>query len=108
MQEALVVAGAGMAGLCAAVRATELGARPVVLEKGARAGGSMLLSSCVVWCYREWDEFRRQCPAGDEALQRLVWEGFDDAIAWLRARGAPVVSERTGNPLTTGVRFDPV
>jgi NADPH-dependent 2,4-dienoyl-CoA reductase/sulfur reductase-like enzyme len=38
-----------MAGLVAAARARELGAEPVVLEKGNRAGGSMLLSSGVVW-----------------------------------------------------------
>ena len=38
-----------MAGLCAAARARELGGAPVVHEKGSRAGGSMLLSSCVVW-----------------------------------------------------------
>ena len=45
----LVVAGAGMAGLAAAARARELGADVTVLEKGDRAGGSMLLSSGVIW-----------------------------------------------------------
>ena len=56
-----------MAGLCAARRAAgELGASPVVLEKGTRAGGSMLLSSGVIWRYRTFEEFRAQCPGGDE------------------------------------------
>src|SRR5262245_11990980 len=96
-----------MAGLCAAVRASELGAEPVVLEKGARAGGSMLLSSGVAWRHRDWDDFRRECPGGDPALQRLVWERLDDALAWLVTRGARVVARATGNPLTTGMRFDP-
>src|SRR5689334_20649666 len=95
-----------MAGLCVAARAVELGAEPVVFEKGTRPGGSMLLSSGVVWRHREWDDFRRECPDGDPVLQRLVWERLDDAIGWLRARGTPVVAEETGNPLTTGVRFD--
>jgi flavin-dependent dehydrogenase len=54
----LLVAGAGMAGLCAAARARELGGEPVVLEKGTRAGGSMLLSSGMVWRYRSFEEFR--------------------------------------------------
>jgi fumarate reductase flavoprotein subunit len=103
----LVVAGAGMAGLVAAARARELGADVVVHEKGDRAGGSMLLSSCVVWRYRDWDAFRAECPGGDPALQRLVWEGLDDALAWLESLGAPVVTRETGNPRTTGVRFDP-
>jgi succinate dehydrogenase/fumarate reductase flavoprotein subunit len=96
-----------MAGLAAAVRARELGADVLVHEKGERAGGSMLLSSGVVWRYREWDTFRRECPEGDPELQRAVWEGLDEAVAWLESLGAPVVERETGNPLTTGVRFDP-
>ncbi len=96
-----------MAGLSAAVRARELGASPVVHEKGTRAGGSMLLSSCVIWRFRDWDDFRAECPTGDERLQRVVWEELDDAIAWLEALGAPVVAHETGNPRTVGKRFDP-
>ena len=96
-----------MAGLCAAVRARELGAAAAVYEKGSRGGGSMLLSSCVGWRHREWDDFRAECPDGDPALQRLVWERLDDALDWLRRLGAPVVWEETGNPRTTGLRFDP-
>jgi fumarate reductase flavoprotein subunit len=96
-----------MAGLCAAVRARELGASPVVHEKGTRAGGSMLLSSCVIWRFRAWDDFRAECPTGDERLQRVVWEELDDAIAWLESLGAPVVAQETGNPRTVGKRFDP-
>jgi fumarate reductase flavoprotein subunit len=103
----LVVAGAGMAGLVAAARARELGATPAVFEKGDRPGGSMYLSSGVVWRYREWERFRAECPGGDEALQRLVWERLDDDLAWLESLGAPVVQRETGNALTTGLRFDP-
>jgi fumarate reductase flavoprotein subunit len=96
-----------MAGLCAAVRARELDAAPVVYEKGSRAGGSMLLSSCVIWRFREWDDFRAECPTGDERLQRTVWERLDDGIAWLESLGASVVKHGTGNPRTVGKRFDP-
>jgi succinate dehydrogenase/fumarate reductase flavoprotein subunit len=96
-----------MAGLVAAARLRELGAEPVVYEKGTRAGGSMLLSSGVVWRHREWGDFRRECPGGDPALQRLVCDRLDGALEWLRALGAPTVATETGNPLTTGVRFDP-
>ena len=103
----LVVAGAGMAGLVAAVRARELGAEVVVQEKGERPGGSMLLSSGVLWRYRDWETFRDECPGGDPALQRVVWEGLDEALEWLRSLDVPVVDEKTGNPRTTGLRFDP-
>jgi succinate dehydrogenase/fumarate reductase flavoprotein subunit len=96
-----------MAGLCAAARARELGAQPVVLEKGSRPGGSMLLSSGVIWRYRSFEEFRAQCPTGDERLQRLVFERLDEGLEWLESLGGPVVARETGNPLTAGVRFDP-
>lgn len=96
-----------MAGLVAAVRAAELGGSPRLYEKGERLGGSMRLSSGVIWRHREWEEFRRECPAGDERLQRAVWERLDDGLAWLRRLGAPVVRPETGNPRTVGVRFDP-
>ena len=96
-----------MAGLCAAVRARELGAEPVVLEKGTRPGGSMLLSSCVVWRYRTFEDFRAECPGGDEELQRVIFDGFDEALEWLVSLGPKVVWEDTTNPRTTGKRFDP-
>jgi succinate dehydrogenase/fumarate reductase flavoprotein subunit len=96
-----------MAGLVAAARVRELGGEVRLLEKGSRPGGSMLLSSGVVWRYADFDEFRQQCPGGDDVLQRLVWERLDDALDWLEHLGAPVVSPGTANPLTTGRRFDP-
>jgi succinate dehydrogenase/fumarate reductase flavoprotein subunit len=103
----VIVAGAGMAGLCAAARARELGAEPVVLEKGSRPGGSMLLSSCVVWRFKTFEDFRAECQGGDEELQRAVFDGFDDALEWLVSLGPEVVWEDTPNSRTTGKRFDP-
>ena len=67
----------------------------------------MLLSSCVVWRYRDLATFREQCPGGDAELQRQVIERLDEGLAWLRGLGAEVVWEETGNPLTVGLRFDP-
>ncbi len=95
-----------MAGLVAAVRARELGLEPTVIEKGTRVGGSMLLSSGVVWRHLEWEDFRTDCRGGDEVLQRLVWDRLDDALAWLVSLGAEPVWEDTENPRTTGKRFD--
>ena len=103
----LVVAGAGMAGLAAAAEARGLGAEPLVLEKLDRPGGSMRLSSGVVWRHRELDRFLAECPDGDERLQRLLFERLDQDLGWLESLGAPVVERETGNPLTTGTRFDP-
>jgi fumarate reductase flavoprotein subunit len=95
-----------MAGLAAAARARELGAEPLVLEKGDRPGGSMLLSSGVIWRYRTLEAFRAECPGGDLALQRRIVEELDGALEWLASFDAPLV-DNTGNPQTIGQRFDP-
>jgi len=96
-----------MAGLVAAARLRQLGHEPRVLEKGSHTGGSMLLSSCVVWRHLEWEGFRAECPGGDERLQRLIWEGLDESLRWLESFGAVPVWSDTENPLTTGRRYDP-
>jgi succinate dehydrogenase/fumarate reductase flavoprotein subunit len=103
----VVVAGAGMAGLAAAAEARRLGAGALVLEKLDRAGGSMRLSSGVIWRHRDFSRFREECPDGDERLQRLIFDRLDDDLRWLESLGAPVLQRDTGNPLTTGTRFDP-
>ena len=96
-----------MAGLVAAARARELGASAVVREKGDRPGGSMLLSSGVVWRHRTPEDFRRDCPAGDPLLQRRIVDELDDALDWLESLGVKPVAVETRNPLTVGRRYDP-
>ena len=96
-----------MAGLVAAARARELGAAPVVVEKGDRAGGSMLLSSGVVWRHRTLADFRSECPEGDPSLQARIVEELDDALDWLGHLGVEPTRRETGNPLTVGRRYDP-
>jgi fumarate reductase flavoprotein subunit len=96
-----------MAGLVAAARARQLGTRPVVLEKGTRPGGSMLLSSGVIWRHRTLEDFRAECPGGEAALQARVVEELDDALDWLESLGVEPVARETGNPLTVGRRYDP-
>ena len=95
-----------MAGLCAAARARELGADVLVLEKGDRPGGSMRLSSGFAWRHERFDDFRSECPDGDPALQRLVFDRLDEGLRWLESLGAPVMTRETANPLTCGAQFD--
>jgi len=103
----VVVAGAGMAGLAAAAHARERGAEVLHLEKAPAPGGAMRHSSGVIWRHASWEDFRRECPDGDEALQRALFERLDDDLDWLEARGARVTAPETGNPRTVGRRFDP-
>jgi succinate dehydrogenase/fumarate reductase flavoprotein subunit len=103
----VVVAGAGMAGLVAAAEIRRRGGVPKVVEKLDHPGGSMLLSSGVIWRHRSFDSYRAECPHGDEALQRLLFDRLDADLEWLASIGAPAIRTETGNPGTVGVRFDP-
>ena len=96
-----------MAGLVAAARLRELGKPVRLLEKGHRPGGSMLLSSGVVWRHRTPEAFREECPGGDPALQQLIVERLDEALDWLERTAVPASERETGNPRTVGRRFDP-
>jgi len=95
-----------MAGLAAAAEARLRGADVLLLEKGDRPGGSMLLSSGVVWRHASFEAFRQECPDGDPALQRLVFDRLDGDTEWLESLGAVVTERGTGNERTAGVRFD--
>jgi succinate dehydrogenase/fumarate reductase flavoprotein subunit len=96
-----------MAGLVAAAQARAHGATVEVYEKGDRCGGSMLLSSGVIWRHRDFERFRAECPDGDETLQRTLFERLDADLGWLGSLGAEPTDHVTGNPVTTGSRFDP-
>src|SRR5215210_7773223 len=103
----VTVVGGGPAGLVAAARTLELGARVTLLEKGDRLGGSLLYSSGYVWSYRDLPTFRSEAPGGDPALQRLILDRLPSGLSWLEGLGAPVLTRETGNPLTVGARFAP-
>jgi fumarate reductase flavoprotein subunit len=103
----IIIAGGGLAGLTAALRATELGAQVTLLEKGTGPGGSFLYSSGYIWSYVGLPTFRREAPGGDAALQRLILERLGSGLAWLEGAGGVLLASETGNPLTFGARYDP-
>ena len=71
-----------------AARARELGAAVVVYEKGDRPGGSMLLSSGVIWRHRALEAFRQECLTGDPGCSAASSRRLDDALDWLESLGA--------------------
>ncbi|MDQ3438184.1 MAG: FAD-dependent oxidoreductase, partial [Actinomycetota bacterium] len=103
----VIIAGGGLGGLSAALRAAELGAQVTLLEKGDSPGGSFVYSSGYVWSYADLPTFRRETPGGDAILQRLVLERLGSCLTWLEDAGGGLLARETGNPLTFGARFDP-
>ncbi len=90
----VLVLGGGMAGLCAALAAAERGARVLVLEKGARFGGSMFLSNGIVWTYTSEALARERVPDADPALQALLVTNLRPGLDWLQDRGVVLEPER--------------
>jgi succinate dehydrogenase/fumarate reductase flavoprotein subunit len=83
----VVVVGAGMAGLAAALAAQDAGARVRLLEAGAAVGGSAALSAGQITTFGTFEEARRTIPQGEPEQARLLVEGYDAAIAWLAELG---------------------
>ncbi len=103
----VIIAGGGLAGLTAALKAAELGARVTLLEKGDDPGGSFVYSSGYIWSYVDLPTFRREAPGGDAVLQGLILGRLASCLTWLQDEGGVLLSRGTGNPLTFGARFDP-
>lgn len=83
----VVVVGAGMGGLAAAVAAQEDGARVLVLEKGSEPGGSFALAGGYVWTVDSVESYDEIIPHGDAALGHLVVEDYEWGIEWLKEHG---------------------
>jgi succinate dehydrogenase/fumarate reductase flavoprotein subunit len=84
----VVVVGAGMGGLVAAVAAAEDGAAVLLVEKAAEPGGSLALSGGYVWTLPSLADYRRIVPHGDAALGGAVVDDFSTAVEWLSDHGA--------------------
>ena len=87
-QRAIIVMGAGMAGLVAALQAQQLGAQVILVEKGPAPGGSLALSGGTLWCAQSYADLRRLVPRGDATLGRVLVDGYRAGVEWLQALGA--------------------
>lgn len=85
---AIIVVGAGMAGLVAALQAQELGARVTLVEKGETPGGSLAMSGGTLWCAQSYEDLRRLVPRGDPILGRVLVDDYADGVAWVQELGA--------------------
>jgi succinate dehydrogenase/fumarate reductase flavoprotein subunit len=90
--EPVVVIGAGMAGLAAALTAQEDGARVLLVEAGEAAGGSAILSAGQITTFGSYEDLRRGIPYGDPEQGRVLAETYDAAVAWLAGLGVALTA----------------
>lgn len=90
----VVIAGSGIAGLAAAASLVESGSSVLLLEKGARLGGSTRISGGTVWTAASMESMRSLVPGGDRRRQAQLVHGIEDGLDWLTAVGLEVVDRR--------------
>ncbi|MGZ5836378.1 MAG: FAD-dependent oxidoreductase [Xanthobacteraceae bacterium] len=86
----VLIVGAGMAGLSAALSAAEDGAYTLVLEKSDRIGGNASIAAGMFLGSADFDGLHAYIPDGDPALQRALCADFDASLLWLEAHGLPL------------------
>jgi succinate dehydrogenase/fumarate reductase flavoprotein subunit len=103
----VVVCGAGLAGLSAAVSALDGGASVTLIEKAPRIGGSTALSGGLVWTFADLTAFEAAIPDGNPVLQALVHDRLDVDREWLTTHGAVFRPMETVFGYGRGQRSDP-
>ena len=94
----VIVAGAGIGGLCAALRARENGASVAILEKADQIGGSAAASGGTIWCASTISEWLKVQPHGDRALGTALIDHFRLGIDWLIDQGVSLQARAEPNP----------
>jgi succinate dehydrogenase/fumarate reductase flavoprotein subunit len=106
-ETAVVVAGAGLGGLAAALAAAEQGVDVVLLEKGREPGGSFALAGGYIWTFASREDYAREVPEGDPELGGLVVEDLDAGIEFLLEHGARLGPEVISKDGLRGRRVEP-
>ena len=104
-QADVVVLGAGMAGLCAAARAAQSGARVVVMERAPVIGGSAAFSHGNVWTVADTEQLAAEDPGEFRVHADRVVTGFAATADWLAAFGG-ALGPRESSSRRQWQRFD--
>ena len=104
-QADVVVLGAGLSGMSAAVEAASAGASVAVLEVAATIGGSATLSGGYVWTLKSVEDLGVEDPGEYQRHGQIVVEGYAETIAWLSEFTQPL-SEEQDALAGRGRRFD--
>lgn len=107
----IIVVGGGMAGLVASVRAQQLGAQVVLIEKNSNTGGTLAMSGGSIWCPTSFDGLLELVPRCNQNLGRILVKEFPDAVSWLASNGAKFTTTesniKTVNRLVHQLEPDP-
>jgi succinate dehydrogenase/fumarate reductase flavoprotein subunit len=103
----VVVAGAGLSGLAAALAAAEQGVDVLLLEKAREPGGSFALAGGYIWTFASHEDYAREVPEGDAELGGLVVEDLDAGIEFLLAHGVRLGPEVISKDGLRGHRVEP-
>jgi succinate dehydrogenase/fumarate reductase flavoprotein subunit len=85
----VLVVGGGMAGLTAAARAVQDGARVLVVEVADVLGGSVRFAG-YAWTAPSREVIDEVDPAGDPELRHALVDRFADGIEWIRSLGVHI------------------
>ena len=92
----VAVLGAGIAGMCAAARASQAGARVIVLDPAPSIGGSAALSHGNVWTVADTSLLASEDPGSYCRHASMVVDEFAAVTTWLAGFGG-VTRERTSS-----------
>ncbi len=101
----VLVIGGGMAGLTAAARAVQDGARVLVVEIADDLGGSVLFAG-YAWTAPSRQVVDEVLPLGDPDLRHALADRFAGGVEWIRSLGVHVGDEQPILPFGSGHAFD--
>jgi succinate dehydrogenase/fumarate reductase flavoprotein subunit len=107
----LLVLGGGMAGLTAAARAAQDGARVLVVEVASELGGSTRFAG-YAWTAPSREVIDEVVPLGDPELRHALVDRFSDGIEWIRSldvhvgEAQPILGFGTGHAFDTNQYVD--
>ena len=88
----VVIAGAGIGGLAAAVAAAEAGANVVLVEASAKVGGTSRFAAGAFGPRfgTDWAAAYASAPMSDPELGKIVVEGWDPYVEWIEGLGLTI------------------